>query len=240
MNFIKFVILFLFAAPSIVIANVELQINDKHYRFEENPRISDVLSIVEQEQEWYWHTSKLFKLNSDKALSKKQNLVNALSNGESHISEIARNLLLTQVKSWDLADRVVIDIDYDLARFSLKNNPVMEDGKFLLMLSTRNRPLYVFGAVEVEESLTYQENTCIEDTVGSLQKASFADSNYVYVISPNGLISRTPIAYWNSQCTLVMPGSQIYIPVQENQFFPSIQETNEAVARLAINRKFMP
>lgn len=221
-------------------ADVELQINEKHYRFEENPRLSNVLSFVANQDDWYWPNAGLFRLDSNEFLIFKQQLINNLNNEESSISEIARNLLLKQINSWNLADRVAIDIDFDLARYNPKHNPIIEDGKYVLNLSKRGGQLFVFGAIKQEANLSYEENSCLSDVIGHVDKFEFADNSYVYVISPTGVISRAPVAYWNQQCTLVLPGSQIYIPVQENQFFPSIRKINEAVAQLAVNRKLFP
>ncbi|GAA0856128.1 capsule biosynthesis GfcC family protein [Aliiglaciecola litoralis] len=223
-------------------AAVEVTLNETDYSFGVNPRLSDVLAPVAFEEDWYWPASRLFKRSSNASEAMRSQVIALLA--ENGISEskykATYQSIINQIKNWQLADRITITIDYELARISAKHNPRVESGQYQLILSKRPSTLHVFGAVETPVEIIYQNNTCIEDVVSQMKLAEHADPSFVYLISPQGKVQKTPVAYWNKTCVLAMPGSMVYVPLQESAFFPSNNDVNQKVAELAVNRIAIP
>ncbi|MEP4892434.1 MAG: capsule biosynthesis GfcC family protein [Aliiglaciecola sp.] len=221
---------------SYVHSQVEVTVDNKVLSFVENPRLSQVLEPIDLKPNWYWRSAQLFKLDSDLAENNKRNLIDQLISVSQSNDSTALTPLISQIESWQLAQRIDIHIDYDLARFVLRYNPLFEDGKYELKLTKRQSSLFIFGAVSQPQTLAYENNQCIETIVAKIDKLEIADANFVYAIQPDGVIRKLPIAYWNQECQQVMPGSQLYIPLAEFQWFSENTQLNQLVAELAVNR----
>ena len=229
--------LLLLANIQLCFAQVDISINDKNIIYDANPRLAEVLETVANDMPWYWPSAQLFKLKVTEVELQRQALIKLLEQNEgSDEQAIAHRTLMKQIKSWHLGDRISIKIDYDLARYSLNYNPRIENGKYLLTLSKRPTKLEVFGAVAAPISITYVENKCVKDLLNSITRLENADLNQVYIIAPTGKIDIAPVAYWNHHCVIPMPGSAIYIPLQENQWFEHAKIINQKVSSLALNR----
>lgn len=220
------------------IAKVEITISDKTYTYNQNPRLADVLMPVHLEQEWYWAAAAIFDLKSNSTASIRTAAVAELAQfaHSDKTNKIDYQILIDQIKSWQLATRVVSEIDYEIARIRLDKNPLFEDGKYLISLSTRPKYIHVNGATTKQINLSYEENSCIEHYLNQITVLDVASDDYVYVIQPNGNIRTVGIAYWNKQCTMIMPGSQIYVPIKESILFSDTAKLNNTVASLLSNR----
>lgn len=219
-------------------AAVKVKLNGTPYLFDTAPRLSDVLAPVAFQKQWYWPATKLFKQSSvdvDKQRSRLLGLL-ATQGRENDQHKSTFQSIINQLKSWKLADRIMMQVDFEWARYSLPNNPRFTPGAFHLLLSERPTHLYVFGAVQTPKRIDYQNNTCIEHIVENIESAPFADRSYVYLISPQGKVQKAPVAYWNRQCVIPMPGSMLYVPLQEHTLFSTISDINKDIATLAANR----
>lgn len=219
-------------------AVVEVTINKIVYTYPTNPRLSDVLNPVARQEQWYWPESKIFRSDTTHSQEFRKQIIEKLSieSNENERYKSTYQNIIKQIKSWELADRVPIKIDFELARISPIHNPRLEDGQFRIILSKRPTNLYVFGAVNNAFILPYNNNTCIEDIVSEITVSNYADKSYVYLISPQGKIEKSPIAYWNSQCTLPIPGYSLYVPLQESPFSQLHKIINTQILTLAVNR----
>lgn len=230
-------ILCFYAAPTK--SEVEITINQSAYAYSSNPRLSDVLAPVALKENWYWPSSQLFRSNTNNAQDSQNQIVEMLSSqANSKASYYGTfNNLVNQLLSWDVADRVNIQVDFDLARTVTQHNPRLENGQYKMFLSTRPTHLYVFGAVENALNLPFTDNNCVVDIIANIELSTYAHKSYVYVISPNSEINKIAIALWNaSQCASLMPGSMVYIPLQEGHFSDKYSIINRRIAELAVNR----
>lgn len=219
-------------------SDVNVQINDKIYHFVSSPRLTNVLEPIAFEKQWYWSNAKLFNLDSADINALRDRLIISLDNIQksSGKNTNAYSQLAQQVKSWKLAHRINIRIDYDLARYTLKNNPIFESGNYMLALTERPKEIKIFGAVSKVLNKDYQNNTCIHDVLNHVDFNDDADKSIVYLIEPLGAVQKAPIAYWNKNCVIPKPGSMIYVPLQEDQIFKQNSELNQAIVHLAKNR----
>jgi len=220
-------------------AEVELILNNTHYSFPTNPRLVDALNPIALQEQWYWPQSKLFKTNTNRSQVLRGQIIKMLriESASNNTRKSSYQNLINQINAWKVADRVNINIDFELARISLSDNPRFEDGQYRMILSKRPTQLHVFGAVNSAVDLPYPNNTCLKDILSNVSLADIADNSHVYLISPQGKAEKFPSAYWNSElCTMPMPGSSIYVPLQESLFSKVPSTINTQIAELAVNR----
>jgi hypothetical protein len=220
------------------LAKVEVTINETVYTYSTNPRLSDVLRPVAFQESWYWPNTQLFSRNTNQAQELRQQIVKmlAIQSKENKKHQAIYGNIAKQLENWEIADRVAIQIDYELSRISPKNNPLFEDGLYQVFLTKRPTNIKVFGAIDKELVLPFKNNTCVKDIVSTITFSDYADKSYVYLISPQGQIEKSPIAYWNNKCTIPMPGSALYVPLQENFFSKVHGVINRDILALAVDR----
>lgn len=234
-------ILFLIGTLSLSsssLAKVDLTINKTVYSYSTNPRLSDVLAPVAFQEPWYWPNTQLFRSNTTEAQELREQILAmlAIHSDENKKHQSIYGSIVKQLENWEVADRVVIEIDYELSRISPKNNPLMENGVYQMLLSKRPTNIQVFGALNNELKLPYNDNTCVKDIISKIALSDYADKSYVYLISPQGQIEKSPIAYWNNKCIIPMPGSALFVPLQESLFSKAHSVINRDILALAVDR----
>ncbi|OFA32054.1 hypothetical protein BAE46_07390 [Glaciecola punicea] len=219
-------------------AKVEISVNNTAYSYSANPRLAEILAPMSLADDWYWPQSKLFRTNTGKSQALRSEIIEILFQQKQNDGKhgLVYNDMSDQIIMWDIADFVPLTIDFDLARVSAEHNPLVENGQYRIFLSKRASSVYVFGALEKDVNLPYKNDTCIEAFSAEVAYSDLADKSHIYVISAQGQITKKPIAYWNTQCTLLMPGAMIYIPLRESLFSPQHRIINSKMAELAVNR----
>lgn len=230
----------LFFISAVSMAQVKVAVNDTTYIYQQNPRLSDVLAPVAFEQQWYWPSSKLYKDQSSSVEKVRRDAIFSISNFAKD-KDLDLSQVLSQVESWKLADRIKIPINFEHARFSLDKNPLFENGNYNLILAKRSTKIHFFGAMAQEQVVSYVDNACLSDYIPQLKKLKNAEHSFVYLLpnysnNQDMLAIKAPVAYWNNQCVVPMPGSSIYVPLQENQMLRESARINQLIISLAQNR----
>jgi len=228
----------LFVFSHLCMANVSVDINQKNFNFNSQPRLSEVISNVAHEADWYWPAAKLYKLDTQDAPHLRDEIVTKLKLLQLSLSEersIKISDLIEQINSWQLADRILIRLDYDLVQTNAQFDPLFDTGSYRLDLLERPRLINFFGLIEQASSAKLNTNQCIADYIHE-QFSVLLNKDYIYVVQPNGHTFKAGIAYWNASCVEIMPGSQIYIPLDESQFSAENRELNKKIVKLALNR----
>ncbi len=217
---------------------VEIGLDGKTYTYASNPRLSDVLSPIANSKDWYWTGTAIYQLEDKSVYAAQTKVINSLAMlGQQNTTNKADyQLIIDKIKGFHLAKRIGMDVDFEQARFNPRYNPSFEQGKYLINLQTRPDKLFVTGAVKKDLELNYLNNTCFSEYLNDISKLEIASKDHVYVIQPNGNIQSIGIAYWNEECNLVMPGSQIYFPIEENILFDDVSTVNQSIAKLLSNR----
>ena len=233
-----FILLFCLAAAPSVNANVSIQLNKELYQFEHNPRLVEVLAKVATEKQWYWPAAALYRLDSSLAEQQRNNIIEKLklirlSLSEQHAARVT--YLIEQIKLWQFADRVNVPIDFDAAQMNVNNNPRFENGSYRLDLILRPTTAQVIGLTTQSLSVDLTEAQCAHQYIHQLVP-NLANKDFAYLIQPNGVSIKIGIAYWNTNCVDIMPGSQIFLPLPESQFFHENRLLNEQIVALAKNR----
>ena len=219
-------------------AKVSVRVNQMLLDFADNPRMSDVLSGLSKQQTWYWPAAALYRLDTSLGEQQRSNIITQLEFVALSLNQtnaLKARSLINQIKQWQLADRVRMTIDYQASRVNLDKNPRFENGHYLLELYTRPTTATVFGLIDQPIKLDLATQLCAEDYIQRLD-IDLANPDYVYIIQPDGVIKKTGVAYWNSACADIMPGSQIYLALPESQFFKHNTRLNEQIAQLATSK----
>lgn len=223
---------------NICSADINININQQNFTFAEPPRLDQVLHNIAYADNWYWPAAKLFRLNTSNAITLRNDVLTKLKFMQLSASDENAVLvgdLIKQIKNWQLADRVIINLDYDRAQTNPQLNPQFEQGQYQIDLVTRPNFFNVFGLVSQTLNISMKKDTCAHEYIAAnLPELQNKDS--VYLISADGQIDKIGIAYWNAACVDIMPGSQIFVPFDESQFFSDNQDLNNQIARLALNR----
>jgi len=231
-----FILLFCLAIALSVKANVSIQLNNQLQLFEHNPRLAEVLTKVATEQQWYWPAAALYHLDSSQAEQQRNKIIEQLKRlrlSELHSAQMTS--LIEQIKQWQLADRVDVVIDFDAAQMNANNNPRFDNGSYRLDLILRPTTAQVIGLTTQSLSIDLTEAQCAHQYIHKLVP-NLANKDFVYLIQPNGVSKKIGIAYWNTNCVDIMPGSQIFLPLPESLFFQDKQLLNEQIVALAKNR----
>ena len=238
MKFMVGVILSVLASFSL--AEVNIKINKQQYRFQQPIRLSQVLSIVATNQDWYWPATGFYQLDEsvepqrDEVLSLINTLIVELEPNNERA--IGLQALRQQIESWKLAKRIKRPVSYDLARVNMAHNPKLLDGEYLLSLSPRPDIVYLSGLVKTPGPYQHLPGANAHQYTQNITLRDDADPDFVYVITPSGDVQKIKTAYWNREYIQLMPKSQLYVPIFSYLLTPSLSELNQKVAELAVHR----
>ena len=225
-------------------ADVTIEFRGSEINYDDGPRLSDVVARLMLNNPVYWHNAGLYDLLSSDAKSKKQSLIAEIETLKSNTGIktskwAALEKLHNDLKSWQVADRLPLSVDYDLLRLREELNPLLDDGKYLLSLPLRKYTVEVFGAVEKNSVLVHRPTehvaTYLDDQ--SVTLLDYADSEYVYVIHRNGTVKKVSLGLHSREHVEVPPDGFIYIPIRELPFDSTNKFINTNIAQLAGNRR---
>lgn len=224
-----------------VCAKVTVIINTKAYEFEQPIRLSNVLSLVENNGEWYWPTSAVYDLTDSTAEREKEAVLSHLRKllgAYSDNSDMRTTLesLYTQISNWTVATRKVMPVSYNRARLIFADNPMFKEGRYLIRLSSRPNVVHFSGVITKPGAYEHKSNTSLFTLHSGVKSKSNADNSFVYVVAPDGVVSERGIAYWNIDFTQLMPGSHIVVPLSTGLFDSTLETLNARIAALAVHR----
>lgn len=223
------------------VAAVEVQINQLQFSYPEPVRLAQALEPVSGSSDWYWPASAIYQKDDNSAEQLRKQFLSQLSalKAKQDPADATYKALASiedQVRAWTLASRVVRSINYDAARLDLSQNPLLQDGRYLIRLMPRPDSVHLAGAVVRPGSYVHQSDVATPDYLSSIAVLDDAEHDFVYVVSPRGEVKRVGIAYWNGTYNQLMPGSQVIVPVFSSIFSPSLTQLNESLAQLAVHR----
>ncbi|MAD74868.1 MAG: hypothetical protein CML20_08790 [Rheinheimera sp.] len=236
-------------SPAVIV-----DINNSAYNFEVEPRLSEVLAKKGLEQNWYWPASKLYRLDNTKLNSTRLNSSLLASNSPEHLRstvlqqletlaasakpelQTELNALKFQVANWQLAQRILIPIDYDLARAQAPFNPKFDTGVYKLQLMVRPETVQFWGAIEKDVVVPHNGATSISEYLTAIERTAYADASVVYVIQPDGTVIKVGVANWNRQHIEAMPGALVFVPFESEWFSSELEQLNQNLLALVLHR----
>jgi len=219
---------------------VSVQINDRTYLYQQLPRLTEILQPVAFTEDWYWPASQLYRLDTTKAEQLRERIIQRLAalkgkwQQDSHYQNTIEQLTF-QLQQWQLAERIAIAIDYDLARLKAAANPQFEPGQYLLSLTARPPHITVFGLARAER-ITHYGNASVGVYARQLRRLAGSSNDWLFILQPDGAVIKAGIASWNQQHLELMPGAQLFVPFDTRFFGDEFVEINQAVIELARHR----
>jgi len=233
----------LLCCSSYAFSEVKIEVGSRTVKFDENPKLSQVLSRFVISTDYYWHNAAIYDLQSSTARQLKREVIKELDaliaiTGRKTQKHAALMTVKRQVSSWNVADKLPLVVDYDLIRVKEELNPRLDSGHYYLYLPFRTYDVNIVGAVKQPTTLTHIGTASIKTYLDDkrLELLEYADSEYVFLIHPNGSYKKVSLGLNNRQHVEVPPGGMIYIPLNELPFNSTNTELNEKIARLAGNR----
>lgn len=231
----------LMVASTSIYADVSVQINNQQFHYIEAPRLANILEPVSADKRWYWPAAALYRLDSQKPEQMRENtllsLQQLLGRWQEKPERKATVLrLIRELENWQLAERVLVTVDYDLARVKPEFNPQLDNGRYLLRLKTRPDAVYAYGMITFPQRLAHQGATPAYEYLHGLTFSAGADSKKLYVIQSDGRVEFVDNSYWNRQHLEIMPGGQLFIPFADEWFSSLAENINQQIAELARHR----
>jgi len=128
--------------------------------------------------------------------------------------------------------RLHTTLDYDVVLIEPSLNPVIA-GEFTLTLPPRPKHVLVLGATVEPQFVEWQERKSANYYLNKIEILEDADNSYVWVIQPDGVAEKHPIAYWNQNHLDIAPGAIVYLGYKS---FPSIsKDLNQEIVNLLKN-----
>lgn len=216
-------------------AKVTVKLNQQTLQFDTAPDMQTVLLQSGYNQHTYWPEAALFRqdaLNSLQPL-KQQVLVGltALAEQEPKLAAFYR-----EIANASYARRIALSLDIDRARTIAAANPRFDAGDYILQLGPRSGQVQVLGAVAKPGAVRLQGGQDVAHYIKQASPLSLADKSIAWLIRPNTKPEPVGIAYWNNDQVLPGSGAIIYLPFSRGLDSASLQQLNDALLQLVMNR----
>ncbi|MCC5824638.1 capsule biosynthesis GfcC family protein [Alkalimonas sp.] len=229
------------AAEPVVVVQIKAD-SELWHAYAEPPRLSQLLTLVPQPEQLYWPAAALYR-QSSQIQQQQQELLTRLQRLEQHwqLRNHTQNVLVLQslrqqVNNWQLAERQVVSIDYDLARIHKAANPRLDPGHYILRLAPRPDEVLFVGAIAEERALPHQNAASVHAYLSGLPALQQADPSWLYVVQANGHIAQVGRGYWNRQHQELQPGSQVFLPLHPRILPKEFRSLNQELVQLVAHR----
>lgn len=147
---------------------------------------------------------------------------------------VSAELLLQQIKRWDVGFRVFTSLDWDLIRISSEHNPTLL-GSYELLLPKRHERATFEGLVAIPQSISLQSAQSLQAYTKHINILSSANPSYAWVIYPDGHVKHAGYAAWNETPINLTPNSVVFFGFNSDE--PSIQQLEKDIVKLITMRK---
>lgn len=185
--------LFLFIALCSVISNsvaaINIDVNGQQFRYLNPVRLSLIMRQFADKGDWYWPACTIYNADAPEIEAQRQAVIeqiDALAYELRPTDEkaVALAALRHQVESWTLAKRLPVSVNYDAARLDTKQNPMLQDGNYILRLTGRPDVVWMSGLVKTPGAYEFRASHSPFHYAGGISMRNDADPDFVYVISP--------------------------------------------------------
>lgn len=163
------------------------------------------------------------------ALAQKQALTGrlaALSADASGDNAAALNALRQQIQAIKVTGRQLVNLDPDIVRVSERGNPPLQ-GNYTLWVGGQPTEVTLFGLISRPGKQPFMPGRDVASYLEGQNRLSGADRSYAWVVYPDGRTQKVPVAYWNQRHVEPMPGSLIFVGLDDS-FWSSEPETLNA------------
>ena len=240
MNKYALLALILMLCSGLSQAKVSVEVNGERRDYLQAPRLTDVLQPYALKQQWYWPAAALYRVDSDRPQQLRRELITLAADMARQTDDNAlRNaltLLQAQVNQWQLAERIVMPIDYDAATVQTALNPRFDAGSYRLVLQRRPVVVHLAGAINRALSVPHNGASHVAVYLQQHPFSSAADQSRVAVVQPDGNVIIAGIASFNSKHVEAMPGAQLLVLFAEPMLDTRFATLNHLLQQLAVHR----
>lgn len=224
---------------SMATAKVAVTVEQQTLLFDAAVRLDTVLALTVKDRSVYWPAAALYRSDDAEVVQLRSTVLSVLDKlGQDAAPEqqILLRQLAVEINGWQLAKRLPLKIDLDMARLSLAANPLLQDEQYLLRLPSRPKNIYVFGAVtHGGRILPHQAVSSVQDYLRLVTRQS-ADHNQLTVIQADGRV--IPVALHGSERRFqeVQPGGVVFVPFKSSLFDKEYAGLNRLLVELVAYR----
>lgn len=239
-----FPFLSLHAADPVVL----VQHNGQYQGYFSQPRLSDVVTSINQNKDLYWPAASFYILDENETAQleqRKQSVLNRLSDLKSYFeSDGARELANSVVKleadlsSARLAKKLFLPLDPDRVRAKKSLNPLIDPGSYLLTVVGRPEYVSLAGLVRQQE-IPLLNASPLTAYVDELTMLAGASSSFVYLLPADSAPFIASTGLWNSVYQAVPPGSMLFFPFEKRLLPEQFKDINEQVVELLVHKVVM-
>lgn len=139
----------------------------------------------------------------------------ALSAEESGDDAAAINTLRQQIQALKITGRQHITLDPDVVRVSERGNPPLQ-GNYTLWVGAQPTEVTLFGLLSRPGKQPFMPGRDVTHYLDGQNLLSGADRSYAWVVYPDGRSQKVPVAYWNKRHVEPMPGSIIFVGLDDS------------------------
>lgn len=153
-----------------------------------------------------------------KALSQQQALLARLAALSANVSgedAAAINALRQQVQALKVTGRQAVNLDPDSVRVSERGNPPLQ-GNYTLWVGAQPTEITIFGLISRPGKQPFMPGRDVASYLDGQDRLSGADRSYAWVVYPDGRKQKVPVAYWNKRHVEPMPGSIIFVGLDDS------------------------
>ncbi|WP_083181287.1 capsule biosynthesis GfcC family protein [Vibrio scophthalmi] len=176
--------------------------------------------------------NKLFNIDKQpQSQQLKQQVINELQSlaAENSANQASVDILVEQIKSWNVGYREELTLDLDHIRIQPQANPML-NGHFELVTTTRTPQFSIEGLLTVPQSIELGPDKTLSHYLEPLAQLSSAHPSYAWVVYPDGHYKRVGYAYWNNENTALIPGTVVFLGYNSDS--ASTLELEERIVKL--------
>ncbi|MBM7037685.1 capsule biosynthesis GfcC family protein [Vibrio ulleungensis] len=144
-------------------------------------------------------------------------------------------LLINEVHDWTVGYRELLSLDQDVFRIDASLDPMLA-GDFDLELIEPPSTIEILGLVNTPQLLTWQPHWTASDYIKQSVRHDKGHRSYVWIVYPDGHITRSGYAYWNNEAASIVPGSVLFVGYNSDKQATIDLEQN--IAKLIASRHF--
>lgn len=152
------------------------------------------------------------------AQSQQQALLGRLAtlSGEERAEDAAAiNALRQQLQALKVTGRQSVNLDPDIVRVSERGNPPLQ-GNYTLWVGEQPTEVMLFGLISRPGKQPFMPGRDVVSYLKGQERLSGADRSYAWVVYPDGRTQKVPVAYWNKRHVEPMPGSIIFVGLDDS------------------------
>ncbi|EGT3575166.1 hypothetical protein F6R83_19535 [Citrobacter amalonaticus] len=172
------------------------------------------------------------------ALAQKQALTGrlaALSADASSDNAAALNALRQQIQALKVTGRQLVNLDPDIVRVSERGNPPLQ-GNYTLWVGGQPTEVMLFGLISRPGKQPFMPGRDVASYLEGQNRLSGADRSYAWVVYPDGRTQKVPVAYWNQRHVEPMPGSLIFVGLDDSFWSSEPEALNADILHTLMQR----